>query len=361
MANTILVSETFKASLVYAKMTYTTEIQCEAYINGGILYVELYQGSRFVDEYNTVFSVTYNGITHTGTISNVPQTVTLSFDYLNGLNTFALSGSAALALGNTKLYFDQDSSKTSKIFTFENVSSVYSAVNIDEVWKESDEEYVNISTVLPDGYTRVEYIESSGTQYIDTDFIPNQDTRVVMDFDLISAYSTYAWITLFASRNGNANTFGTFSNSALTITYDTYASANGNRSVSLRGRHIVDKNKNETFVDGTSIGAFSYVLFTGTVQLRLLRDNQPNGGDVHPFVGKLYSCKIYDNGTLVRNFIPCINSAGTAGLYDIVNGRFYTNAGTGTFSTGGTVNAGGVWHEVIHEYANINGVWKETY
>ena len=33
---------------------------------------------------------------------------------------------------------------------------------------------------LPSGYTRLEYIESTGTQYIDTGFIPNQDTRIDM-------------------------------------------------------------------------------------------------------------------------------------------------------------------------------------
>ena len=35
---------------------------------------------------------------------------------------------------------------------------------------------------LPSGYTQYEYIESSGTQYIDTGFKPNQNTRTVIDF-----------------------------------------------------------------------------------------------------------------------------------------------------------------------------------
>ena len=34
---------------------------------------------------------------------------------------------------------------------------------------------------LPSGYTQVEYIGSTGTQYINTGFIPNQGTRVVME------------------------------------------------------------------------------------------------------------------------------------------------------------------------------------
>lgn len=49
---------------------------------------------------------------------------------------------------------------------------------------------------------------------------------------------------------------------------------------------------------------------------------------------RLYFCKIYDNGSLVRNLIPAKNSSGTLGLYDAVNNVFYTNAGTGTFTAG---------------------------
>ena len=51
---------------------------------------------------------------------------------------------------------------------------------------------------LPDGYTQLDYIENTGDEYIDIKFVPNQDTRVVMDFQLTSSASTgYA---LFGSR-----------------------------------------------------------------------------------------------------------------------------------------------------------------
>ena len=49
---------------------------------------------------------------------------------------------------------------------------------------------------------------------------------------------------------------------------------------------------------------------------------------------KLYSCQIYDNGTLVRDFVPCQTTDGTIGLWDDVNSVFYGNAGTGTFTAG---------------------------
>ena len=52
---------------------------------------------------------------------------------------------------------------------------------------------------------------------------------------------------------------------------------------------------------------------------------------------KLYSLKIWDDGTLVRHFVPCVRRDGVAGLYDITPGavkKFYANDGTGTFEAG---------------------------
>ena len=49
------------------------------------------------------------------------------------------------------------------------------------------------------------------------------------------------------------------------------------------------------------------------------------------------SLKAYDtNGVLIRDYVPCVNGSGVAGMYDLVESKFYTNAGTGTFTSGGT-------------------------
>lgn len=41
---------------------------------------------------------------------------------------------------------------------------------------------------------------------------------------------------------------------------------------------------------------------------------------------RLYSCKIYNNGTLVRDFEPCIQEDNTVSLYDNVSGEFFSSA-----------------------------------
>ena len=60
-----------------------------------------------------------------------------------------------------------------------------------------------------------------------------------------------------------------------------------------------------------------------------------NGGSSYANASmKLYACQIYDDGTLVRDLIPCQKPDSTIGLWDDVNSVFYGNAGTGTFTAG---------------------------
>ena len=49
---------------------------------------------------------------------------------------------------------------------------------------------------------------------------------------------------------------------------------------------------------------------------------------------RIYYVKIWDNGTLIRDFVPAVRkSDNEIGMYDRVNDVFYTNDGTGTFTT----------------------------
>lgn len=62
---------------------------------------------------------------------------------------------------------------------------------------------------------------------------------------------------------------------------------------------------------------------------------------------KLYMCKLYNSGTLIKNFIPCYRRSDMKpGLYDIVGRKFYTNQGTGEFLLGPSITFG--WGEVVN-------------
>ena len=61
--------------------------------------------------------------------------------------------------------------------------------------------YVGTRALLPSGYTRLEYIETTGTQYINTGFVPNQDSRIVCEFMYKGGSGIYGSRNTTQSRN----------------------------------------------------------------------------------------------------------------------------------------------------------------
>lgn len=194
---------------------------------------------------------------------------------------------------------------------------------------------------LPEGYTELEYIESSGTQYIETYFVPNQDTRVVIDFELTQVTNNVT--TIFGQRNGTAETDPLFYvfhvlNSGRTVRSDYFGTGVATTMNIVGKRIVVDKNKNVCNVGGTVL-TNTVATGQGVHSLYLFGLNDRGTKMRFGAMAKLYSCQIYDNGTLVRDYIPCKNPSNKAGLYDKVTGAFYGNAGTGDFVAGPEVSS----------------------
>lgn len=193
------------------------------------------------------------------------------------------------------------------------------------------------AVTLPAGYTQIEYLQSSGTQHIDTGFKPNNNSKIVTTLQFVSSSSGNKFC-LGARTSNNVGrfslgyTFGSgggwfFGHGASVTTVNTTSSPTDKTSV------VIDKNV--CTIAGQSATATPST-FSTTQNLVLFADNE--GGKVGQNGAiKLYDCSIYDNGTLVRNFVPARNSSGTLGLYDTVNGTFYTNQGSGTFTAGADI------------------------
>lgn len=185
---------------------------------------------------------------------------------------------------------------------------------------------------LPDGYTELTYIQSSGTQYIDTGFKPNQDTRVVGDMQFLNNTSGNP-ATLFGYRKStSAQRYEFFQYNSLL--YSPYNQSAGSTISMTTNKISIDKNKGTTLVNGSALSTITYANFQCSGNLYLFALN--NNGSVANVNGnkRIYSCQIYDNGTLTRNFVPCKNPSGVVGMYDMVNNVFYQNSGTGTFTAG---------------------------
>ena len=205
--------------------------------------------------------------------------------------------------------------------------------------------------LLPDGYTQLEYIQSSGSQYINTKFKPNQDTKIsiTVDFPL----SGTSW--LYGGRtSAGSNSLGFLCESGSRYRFD-YASSNNALTVKPTGKFTIDSDKNKCYINGELVFTATYKTFASPVNMYIFNNNN-NGSLSGGSSAKLYNCSIYDNGVLIRSFIPCKNASGTVGLYDSVNNQFYKNAGSGAFIAGPEIpltedKGGPFWRFMGHQQA----------
>ena len=209
---------------------------------------------------------------------------------------------------------------------------------------------------LPSGYTQVEYIESSGTQYIDTGIYPNQNTKVVMDVQMTSANTAEATNAFFGVRtSASSEAYGVHWNHSTERLFLFYNDGYSYASMTeMPPRLTVTQDKNILTFGSVSITR-TYGAFECEYPMFLLAFNLAGTAD-WMLKGRLYSTLVYDNGVLVRDFVPCVNSSGTAGLYDLVNNVFYINAGTGAFTVGGSDPYAAIACRIKKAYIGIGGI-----
>lgn len=206
--------------------------------------------------------------------------------------------------------------------------------NVPEIKRPSITEVIPGTSRLPEGYMELEYIESSGTQYIDTGFIPNQDTRVVLDVQMQAENDSLAANDVFGARtSASSKAYAVQWNTANNYFQHFYNNGYNNLDFGdFAARQVIDMDKNALSIGGVSHER-TYASFQGDYTLYLFA---LNGAGTAQFFSKMrvHSCQIYDNDTLIRDYVPCLNPSNEVGLYDMVNGLFYGNAGSGEFIAG---------------------------
>lgn len=215
------------------------------------------------------------------------------------------------------------------------------------------------------------YITSHGQEYIDTGFIPNQDTRVVIKAGNYPAHENDS-VCLFGARSavGASDSYG-FITSAGSPDYYRSDYFGENLSVgssySFTEPFIIDKNKNVTYINGTQVIEAEYKQASGSRTMYLFAYNT-GGAPGTPTDGvQIYYCKIYDNGSLIRDYIPCRDPDGVACFWDNIAKEYVYNAGSGEFtddqtpeitSITGTFNGfpSGTFYRVTLNYSSVDGL-----
>ena len=197
----------------------------------------------------------------------------------------------------------------------------------------------------PDKYdAEIQYLESTGTQHIETEFKHNQNTRFVGKFEVINvAAMTSAWLSPFGSWGDVQASSGTnygkmkgIENNPNNNTWRSYYakisnSLAFNTAVKRYGLHTIDFNKNVHTMDGYTCN-HTAATFTSIYNDTIFGCRSYTGAVSHGYY-KFYYFQIYDNGTLVRDYIP-VRKNNIGYMYDRVSGQLFGNAGTGQFILG---------------------------
>lgn len=179
---------------------------------------------------------------------------------------------------------------------------------------------------LPSGYILLNYIRSDGKAYINTGVKPTNNTKIEVK---VSADSG----NFYAAMISTGGRFGLYVGADKTL--DIAFGASGYISDIITGITFpaVITMANGVVTVGSQSATFSeQASFVTDQTLPLFGVN--NKGTFSATGGDGYPCKIYENGVLIRDYVPCINANSEYGLYDKVDKLFYGNAGSGSFTGG---------------------------
>ena len=192
---------------------------------------------------------------------------------------------------------------------------------------------IEIISQLPTEYREVEYLRSDGGQHIELDYIPNQNTKVKIDF-----MATNTDCAIFGSRiDYNNAAFTLYWSKTNAAAIEIGSSMHSLGSLADSNRHLVEMSNTAFIMDGSTIHTYSTGNFKPNAKFRLFHSG---GADsLAKMQGDIYSCEISEGDNLMCCLVACCRKADNeAGVYDIVNKVFYTNAGSGVFTVGANSN-----------------------
>lgn len=183
-------------------------------------------------------------------------------------------------------------------------------------------------------YTEIDHITAKSKQYIDTDYLPNNNTKVEVDAMQLSKNTTRASIIVGLespkfiigtdiSTNKIRFDFGDFSEQMTSSTYTL-----------LNTRYTFALDKGVCYINGEPVGIdlSNSSAFQAANPLRIFGDAQYSDSSVR-FLGNLYGMKIWENNELVREYVPVQRDYdGVYGLLEKISNTFYRSNSSNDFT-----------------------------
>lgn len=165
---------------------------------------------------------------------------------------------------------------------------------------------------IPSGYKRVEYLESTGKQYISLPGLRNND--IITAKALTKSTSNYRTIV----GSPNQNNYELYFENGVIKTYENIKVISVSGSGTNRPIEVKAQKQGDTHISNT---LFDY-------------DSRTK----YNLIGNIYEFQIKRAEKIVLNLIPCLDYNNRPCMYDTVSKKTYYNKGTGEFLHGEVIN-----------------------
>ena len=179
------------------------------------------------------------------------------------------------------------------------------------------------------------YLESTGSDYIDTGYKPTQNTRIEADFEMLSTNNVtqpricgssgliYEFYLNGAHRYAFAAFDGAVTHTVGTIGY--YTSTSKPADIGVRHTFFVDYYRKRAALTTAGEARLSYALASKMTAVQasgslLIFSGNTNVKNLSKT--RLYGFRIFESGVLVHDYVPCVQDELMNGLYDKVTGQF---------------------------------------
>lgn len=187
------------------------------------------------------------------------------------------------------------------------------------------------------GMQYLEYIESTGTQYIDTGISGNND-NLKIECEFIITEIPRDWSNIYGNYvDENSNSFRLVINGNSHNGFFTSNTQTGQGQIGYNfqtdTKYTIESSYLKSIINNTTYNYSQKIIGDENNTTILLF----NSSTISGFLGtpiKLYSFKIYDNDVLVSDMIPIKDDTGHGAMYDKITQQIFYNSGTGEFICG---------------------------
>lgn len=239
----------------------------------------------------------------------------------------------------TKAQYDTITPSATEAYELTDLSSILDGKQ-NALTAGTDLEIIESDVPLPSGYTRLQFIQSNGTQYINTSYTMTSD---VVEYGIVMYGRAGNGSSLFGSEYSGSNIkysgvpYGSGSTGPSLFIGSSGGIISTTFEAALWNKYIVKttSSTNGTVSINGEITSFTYLNGIQKILPLYLFANNKDNTAIQKSSIKVKSFYIKDNNVLVRNLVAARRESDNAiGMFDTLNNTFYTNAGTDSFIAG---------------------------